>query len=156
MTHRISRFIFSLPSTHSKFEDHEDEESWQDRNRAIVSSVLRWLIIMCLLGIFFQLGNKAGLLPLNGGAAMDMRIVWNVQSVPQAARDQRLVPWWKLATVTLKVDVDIVAGKGKYVEVVADTTWANRPFILREARVASDVDRSSVMRRRRFAAADRF
>ncbi|KIO28066.1 hypothetical protein M407DRAFT_22697 [Tulasnella calospora MUT 4182] len=73
--------------------------------------VLRVVISLFLLSVLLLAGSSAGYLPPKGSIAVDTRVKWSIRGVPKEMRESGLVPWWKVALVS--VNVDVVAGKRK-------------------------------------------
>ncbi|KAG8970901.1 hypothetical protein FRC05_011669 [Tulasnella sp. 425] len=75
--------------------------------------VLRLFGSILLLVMLLMAGSSAGYLPPWEGMSVDTRVKWSISGVPTEMREKGLVPWWKVALVSVNVDVNIVAGKGK-------------------------------------------
>lgn len=81
--------------------EEEDEESATEEPRLRPLRVLS--ILLVLLTTWY-------LVRRTGPTTIDMHVLWDVQGVSKEAKARGEVPWWKLAVVTLKVDVDVTSG----------------------------------------------
>lgn len=117
-------------------DDFEEEEEQTDvQPKTTFQRFLRLFTIFFVLFTLYQVGNNAGMLPPSGGMAMDVRFKWSVQSVPMEARRAGVVPWWKVALVTMKVDLDVVHGKGLQVQ---HEDWEEKKATWEEGQVSLD------------------
>lgn len=96
----------SLPCLRADEEEQEEPVFTTVYVLRLVGSIL--LAVMLLM-----VGSSAGYLPPRGGMSVDTRVKWSISGVPTEMREKGLVPWWKVALVSVNVDVNIVAGKRK-------------------------------------------
>ncbi|KAG8987939.1 hypothetical protein FRB90_003057 [Tulasnella sp. 427] len=103
----------SSPVLGSISEEQEEGRDEEEEPICTKAYALRLAALLLLLFTVLMVGSSAGYLPPRGGMSVDTRVKWSVRGVSREMRESGTVPWWKVAIVSLNVDVDVVAGKKK-------------------------------------------